>query len=201
MLRASGRKRVAPKERCDNVAPEAKGTVLRPKVGGDVGVNRSTESPVATISLSSEVMTMAPVTTTATSNSTEPITQSVSDSPIRVWIVGSSVINNAFVEARQRPVGPNLALNRLGVNIWWQGTGGLTRSKMKSRIRVMLRFEDPPSYFVVHIGRNDIDLYCPHRLNHHSMLKLYKSSNVETVIQRKIDESWTRSGHIQKLKG
>ena len=77
----------------------------------------------------------------------------VSDSPIRVWIVGSSIIKNAFVESRQRPGGANLALNRLGVNIWWQGTGGLTLSKIKNCIRLILRFEDPPSYIIVHIGK------------------------------------------------
>ncbi|CAC5363739.1 unnamed protein product [Mytilus coruscus] len=74
MLRASGRKRAAPKGRADNIAPAAKRTVLRPKIGGDAGVrSRSTESPVATTSLSSEVVSMAPVITTDTS--TESITQ------------------------------------------------------------------------------------------------------------------------------
>ncbi|CAC5419493.1 unnamed protein product [Mytilus coruscus] len=68
---------VVPKERGDNVAPAAKRTVLRLKIGGDAGVrSRSKESPVATTSLSSEVVAMAPDTTTATS--TETITQSES---------------------------------------------------------------------------------------------------------------------------
>ncbi|XP_063398274.1 uncharacterized protein LOC134683112 [Mytilus trossulus] len=155
MLRASKRKRVVPKGRGDSVAPAAKRSVLRRKVG-DVHDIRSTESPVANITLDTdtEVMTMAPVPVSTTA--TEPITPSVSDSPIRVWIVGSSIVKNAFVESRQRPGGTNLALNRLGVNIWWQGTGGLTLSKMKNRIRLMLRLEDPPSYIIVHIGGNDI---------------------------------------------
>ncbi|CAC5408109.1 unnamed protein product [Mytilus coruscus] len=80
----------------------------------------------------------------------------VSDSPISVWIDGSSIIQNVFVEARQRPGGANFALNRFGVKIWWQSTGGLTLSKMKNRIRIMIRFEDPPSYIIVHIGGIDI---------------------------------------------
>ncbi|XP_071179520.1 uncharacterized protein [Mytilus edulis] len=41
-----------------------------------------------------------------------------------VWIVGSSIIKHAFGEARGRPGGVNLGLQRMGVNIWWQGKCG-----------------------------------------------------------------------------
>lgn len=57
---------MAHKGRDDNVAPAAKSTVLNRNVG-DAHYTRSTESPIATNSLSSKVFTMAPVTTTTIS--------------------------------------------------------------------------------------------------------------------------------------
>ena len=75
MLRVSGRKRVSPKGRGDNVATSAKRTVLRSIIDGNSGINRSIdiEGPVATTLHSSKVMPMttAPVITTATSSSTD----------------------------------------------------------------------------------------------------------------------------------
>ena len=73
-----------------------------------------------------------------------------------MWIVGSSIIKYAFLEARQRPGGVNLSLQRLGVNIWWQGRSGLTLSKLRNHIRTMMNLEDPPNYILVHIGGNDL---------------------------------------------
>lgn len=73
-----------------------------------------------------------------------------------VWIVGSSLVKNAFVEARKRPGGVNLSLQRLGVNIWWQGRSGLNIRKLQDHIKVMLRYEDPPNKLIIHIGGNDI---------------------------------------------
>lgn len=73
MLRDSSRNMVAPKGRDNNVAPAAQSTVLNQNVG-DAHDNRSTESPIATNSLSLEVITMAPVTTTTIA--TELITHS-----------------------------------------------------------------------------------------------------------------------------
>ncbi|CAG2189316.1 unnamed protein product [Mytilus edulis] len=75
MLRAFGRKRVAPKERGDNMAPAAKKFVLRPSMDGDEGVwSRYIDGSIANTSFSSEVVSMTPISTTATF--TEPITQS-----------------------------------------------------------------------------------------------------------------------------
>lgn len=70
--------------------------------------------------------------------------------------MGSSIIKYAFLEARQRLGGVNLSLQRLGVDIWWQGRGGLQLSKLRNHIRTMMKFEDPPSHSVVHIGCNDL---------------------------------------------
>ncbi|XP_052690745.1 uncharacterized protein LOC128168633 [Crassostrea angulata] len=40
------------------------------------------------------------------------------------WFVGSSIVKRAFVAARDRPSGVNLGLQRLRINMWWQGKGG-----------------------------------------------------------------------------
>ncbi|CAG2232652.1 unnamed protein product [Mytilus edulis] len=41
--------------------------------------------------------------------------------PAKIWITGSSLVKNAFIESRQRPGGTNLCLDRLNTEIWWQG--------------------------------------------------------------------------------
>lgn len=74
----------------------------------------------------------------------------------RVWIVGSSIIKQAFIAAKQRPGGINLSLQRLGVRILWQGRSGLTLFRLKNHIRTLLNLEDPPNYIVIHIGGNDL---------------------------------------------
>lgn len=70
--------------------------------------------------------------------------------------MGSSIIKNAFIKARQRPGGVSLGLQRLGVNIWWQGRSGLILSKIRQQMNVMMRLEDPPDFIIIHIGGNDI---------------------------------------------
>ena len=71
-------------------------------------------------------------------------------------IVGSSLVNNAFVDARKRPGGVILSLQRIGVNIWWQGRSELTLRRLQDHIKIMLRYEDPPNKLVIHIGGSDI---------------------------------------------
>ncbi|VDI00685.1 Hypothetical predicted protein [Mytilus galloprovincialis] len=111
MLRVSTRKRVVPKGRGDSVAPAAKRSVSRRKVG-DVHEIRSTGSPVATNTLDTEVMTMAPVPTTATepitvpTTSTEPITHSgncpVFQNPIPCITASDDLARNVTVSLRQK---------------------------------------------------------------------------------------------------
>jgi lysophospholipase L1-like esterase len=54
------------------------------------------------------------------------------------------------------PGGVSLGLQRLGVNIWWQGRSGLIVSKIRQQMNVMMRLEDPPDCIIIHIGGNDI---------------------------------------------
>ena len=42
-----------------------------------------------------------------------------------VWVVGSSIMRRAFVTDRNKHGGVCLGLQRLGINIWWQGKGGM----------------------------------------------------------------------------
>jgi hypothetical protein len=67
------------------------------------------------------------------------------------------MIRNVFLVSRQRPGGTNLSLReRLGVDIIWQGRGGLKLDKMKCHILLLMTVADVPSYIVIHIGGNDI---------------------------------------------
>ncbi|CAG2208161.1 unnamed protein product [Mytilus edulis] len=63
---------------------------------------------------------------------------------VSVWIVGSSLIRNAFVHARSRTGGVNLGLHRLGVKIWWQGYGGMGLKDLESTIKRLMRYEKKP---------------------------------------------------------
>lgn len=80
--------------------------------------------------------------------------QPVFRKPTIVWIVGSSLVKNAFTEARQRPGGSNLCLEN--IDIWWQGKSGMRASQLGGKIQTMLRYEDPPNYLLIHVGANDI---------------------------------------------
>ncbi|VDI08973.1 Hypothetical predicted protein [Mytilus galloprovincialis] len=77
-------------------------------------------------------------------------------SPITIWIVGSSLVKNAFVQARRRPGGINLGLDHIGVRLWWLGKSGMRLKDLLNRIKLMLRYEEPPNYLVIHIGGNDL---------------------------------------------
>ena len=47
-----------------------------------------------------------------------------------------------------------MTLERLGVNILWQGRSGLALDRLKNHIRTLLSLEDPPNYILFHIGGN-----------------------------------------------
>ncbi|CAC5398778.1 unnamed protein product [Mytilus coruscus] len=62
-------------------------------------------------------------------------------SPTTIWIVGSSLVKNAFVQARTRPGGINLGLDQNGVRLWWLGKSGMRLNDLLNRIKLMLRYE------------------------------------------------------------
>ncbi|CAC5425000.1 unnamed protein product [Mytilus coruscus] len=42
-----------------------------------------------------------------------------------VWVVGSSIVKNAFIEAKRSYDGCSLGLHRKNYRVWWQGKGGM----------------------------------------------------------------------------
>jgi len=81
-----------------------------------------------------------------------------------VWIIGSSIVRNAFVHARKSSVGINLGLSRVGLQLLWQGYGGMTTCDVMSKVGNLMRVENPPGYIVLHVEGNDlgyvkVDLY------------------------------------------
>ncbi|KAK3105093.1 hypothetical protein FSP39_017153 [Pinctada imbricata] len=74
----------------------------------------------------------------------------------RIWIVGSSLIRNAFVRAKNSSFGANLELRSLQASLFWQGKGGMKWDEVLPKVRTLLRIEDPPAYLMIHCCGNDI---------------------------------------------
>ncbi|XP_078315322.1 uncharacterized protein LOC111107615 [Crassostrea virginica] len=79
-----------------------------------------------------------------------------SEAEFHVWVVGSSIVKRAFVAARNRTGGVCLGLQRLGINIWWQGKGGMVWLDMYKKIKTLLKVNDKPQYLILHCGANDV---------------------------------------------
>ena len=76
--------------------------------------------------------------------------------PNLIWIIGSSIVRNAFVHARKSSVGINLGLSRVGLQLLWQGYGGMTTCDVMSKVRNLKRVENLPGYIVLHVGGNGL---------------------------------------------
>ena len=81
-----------------------------------------------------------------------------------VWVVGSSIVKNAFVHARQSYDGVHLGLKRRNVKVWWQGKGGMKWAEVLPRIKYLLTFESPPKVLIIHCGGNSIGQVLSHKL-------------------------------------
>lgn len=73
-----------------------------------------------------------------------------------MWIVGSSLIQDAFLSSYYRPGGTSLGLGRINVSLWWQGRRGMTTSEIITTIRKMKRYNHPPQYLILHVSGNDL---------------------------------------------
>ena len=62
----------------------------------------------------------------------------------RVWIVGSSLIRNAYQRARLRPDGANLGLKGISGSILWEFKGGMSATDLKPTLEYLLEFEQEP---------------------------------------------------------
>nr|XP_034335988.1 uncharacterized protein LOC117692391 isoform X1 [Crassostrea gigas] len=76
----------------------------------------------------------------------------------RIWIVGSSIIKHAFCHARKSCRGTDLQLDRHKASIFWQGKGGMRWGELYSKIKTLLKVEDPPQILVMHCGGNSIPM-------------------------------------------
>lgn len=72
-----------------------------------------------------------------------------------VWIVGSSIVRNAGIAALSRPGGQGLGLQTKGIDIWWQGYGGLRFVDLACKLIWLAQFENPTDFIVIHCGAND----------------------------------------------
>ena len=70
-------------------------------------------------------------------------------------MVGSSIVKNAFIVARQQPGGINLGLSIINVDILWQGIRGLVIEQIMKQIVTMLQYKDPPNYIFLHVSANN----------------------------------------------
>ena len=85
-------------------------------------------------------------------------TQEISgDKSKTIWIVGSSIIKQAFMRARRSRC-VNLDLGRLSASIWWQGYSGLRWGRLEAKLNTLLQVEDIPDILVIHCGGNDIGI-------------------------------------------
>ena len=75
---------------------------------------------------------------------------------LKVWLIGSSIIKWACIEARKRHGGIQLGLTRLGLSLWWQGRSGMSLYNLRRQVEIMTKFEDTPAFIFIHIGGNDI---------------------------------------------
>ena len=66
------------------------------------------------------------------------------------------MIKNAFIQSRHCLGGINLGLQRLNLQIWWQGRSGMVVNRLRDQIYTMLGFEDPPKFLILHVGGNDL---------------------------------------------
>ena len=73
-----------------------------------------------------------------------------------VWIVGSSLIQNAFEHTSNRPTGANLGLEKYGVQLVWVGMRGMKWENLMSLISGLLNCYGLPHAIMIHCGGNDI---------------------------------------------
>ena len=77
---------------------------------------------------------------------------------IKVWIVGSSIIKHAALEARTRPGGTGLGLEHLSIELWWQGYGRLKFIYIAKKLRYLSTLQEPPHFVLMHCGGTDLGL-------------------------------------------
>lgn len=73
-----------------------------------------------------------------------------------MWLIGSSIVREAFVRSKHSSFGKDLQLRHLNASILWQAKGGMKWAEVLPKVKHLLSFIDRPSYIIVHCGGNDI---------------------------------------------
>ena len=74
----------------------------------------------------------------------------------KVWLVGSSILKHAQLEAFLRPGGLHLNLKRLNISLWWQGYSGLKLSQVEQKLKTLAKVGPAPNVILIHCGGNDL---------------------------------------------
>lgn len=68
----------------------------------------------------------------------------------KVWLVGSSILKHAQLEAFLRPGGLHLNLKRLNISLWWQGYSGLKLSQVEQKLKTLAKVGPAPNVILIH---------------------------------------------------
>ena len=71
-------------------------------------------------------------------------------------------MKRAFLYARSTQEGQNLGLQCQGLEIWWQGKGGMRLHETVKRIKMFSTLVDPPRILLLHCGGNDLGIVHSH---------------------------------------
>ncbi|XP_052696442.1 uncharacterized protein LOC128175072 [Crassostrea angulata] len=67
----------------------------------------------------------------------------------KVWLVGSSILRHAQLEAFLRPGGLHLNLKRLNISLWWQGYSGLKLSQVEQKLKTLAKVGPAPNVILM----------------------------------------------------
>ncbi|XP_078329662.1 uncharacterized protein LOC111105856 isoform X3 [Crassostrea virginica] len=137
----------------------------QPEISSSPGPILPTQAP--TTYLSEEAQSQSTSSAGQPFDQSMPATSISSDTPVPVpsihmidtqtiWLVGSSIIKHAFLEAVLRPGGTNLTLERQNISLWWQGYSGLQLGKTTQKIRSLKNVGPVPNFILIHCGGNDL---------------------------------------------
>ncbi|XP_041362244.1 uncharacterized protein LOC121378230 isoform X2 [Gigantopelta aegis] len=73
-----------------------------------------------------------------------------------VWIIGSSIVHWAGIQAQTRPGGGNLGLQQAGICVKWYGNRGMRWSQLDQFILGKLQHQTPPNSMILQLGSNDM---------------------------------------------
>ncbi|KAL4239302.1 hypothetical protein ACF0H5_000119 [Mactra antiquata] len=71
-----------------------------------------------------------------------------------IWCIGSSIVKQAFIFARNNEIGIDLGLKDR--TVWWQGYSGLSLLSLQNKIQTLFKVGETPSCIILHCGGNDI---------------------------------------------